>query len=353
VAVIGGGIEGIICGTVLRNDGHSVTVLEASSELAVDASTTNEQRQQSPPLHTMTHPDFPVDATTLDNGGLQSYYKDCADHFGLKNIKLNTKVVEMKEKNGGWLLTYETASTPQQSNEYFDYVVVADSHASDAHVYTPASPPCCYNRLFCQWLPPFVASVLVLAKWLQELWNQLSMGFDMLFATSPKDFVLGVPLKESMKQYAAALPTYLPTMHHHEFLPSLSSEHLSSSLYRGMISHDIPRVAFLSHHPQKNASTTTHAYLASIWLSTMLYEEMDISSHQELRGTSHYSNYFQYSDLLMKDLGLNPNRKGNILEEWLAEYTPKDYRGLLHQVQERRRIAQQEGWAVPLTPITI
>ena len=39
----------------------------------------------------------------------------------------------------------------------------------------------------------------------------------------------------------------------------------------------------------------------------------------------------KYLDTLMKDLGLNPNRKSNVLAEMFAPYRPSDYCGLLDE----------------------
>lgn len=39
----------------------------------------------------------------------------------------------------------------------------------------------------------------------------------------------------------------------------------------------------------------------------------------------------KYLDTLMKDLGLNPYRKSNILAELFVRYRPSDYRGLLDE----------------------
>ena len=44
----------------------------------------------------------------------------------------------------------------------------------------------------------------------------------------------------------------------------------------------------------------------------------------------------------MKDLGLNPFRKSSVFEEWFVQYKPSDYRTVLDEYRNIRRL-QSEG----------
>lgn len=51
----------------------------------------------------------------------------------------------------------------------------------------------------------------------------------------------------------------------------------------------------------------------------------------------------QYIDTLMKDLGLNPNRKKNVLEEWFVRYKPSDYNGLIDEYRAAHKQVMGTG----------
>lgn len=42
--------------------------------------------------------------------------------------------------------------------------------------------------------------------------------------------------------------------------------------------------------------------------------------------------FMPYFDTLLKDLGLETQRKGSWLEEWWGTYTPRDYRGIVQEL---------------------
>jgi hypothetical protein len=119
-----------------------------------------------------------------------------------------------------------------------------------------------------------------------------------------------------------------------------------------MIIPHLPGVALID---QLMNETTSSTYLASIWLSAMLYEEMILpSEEQQQRESIHRQsskNIFRFNDLIMQDLDLDPMRKGSYIGEVFGSYSPKDYKGTLGQIQSRRKLSEQEGWSVPLTPI--
>mmetsp|Transcript_15048 Transcript_15048/g.28194 ORF Transcript_15048/g.28194 Transcript_15048/m.28194 type:complete len:407 (+) Transcript_15048:88-1308(+) len=342
VAVIGGGAHGILCASVLKKDGHQVTVLEESSSVGGFDHVHPENE----------HPDFPLDDEPFD------YFEQCVDHFGL-NVKLCTHVEQMKEKFGGWVVTTSTSSPPlhkqQNNDEYFDFVVIATHTRQDT---VPKSvdnigPP---TRFRYQYLLPC----------LQRL-EMLAVAFLGLISYLLKQLRLGSAIMETFSRcsdHSMQKPSARSTTFYH-FLPLQHQEKLSEDLtplYRRLISPDVPNVAFVG---QERSCTASRTYLSSIWLSTFLYGEMSVPSKNEQRemiqrklcndkGTREEmsgTNIFHYNDMIMQDLGLDRNRKGGLFGELFGRYTPADYRGLLGQIQYRRQIAQQEGWAVPLTPV--
>jgi hypothetical protein len=146
---------------------------------------------------------------------------------------------------------------------------------------------------------------------------------------------------------------------------------------------------------------TIRSYLSGIWLSTMLYGEMRLPSSQlQRREPLHHSfTSSTYNDLLLRDLGINPPNNPNpkliqqqqqfgtrsinsnnnsnsneiirggtriigftigllyyyCLYNYPSNNKGKDYcyyyRGILQEIQMRRKIAQKEGWAMPLVPV--
>merc|ERR1712232_167124 len=83
----------------------------------------------------------------------------------------------------------------------------------------------------------------------------------------------------------------------------------NTSLYRGMISPDTPKAAFLPTNASEkeddddedNVGAVAQAcYLRSVWLSTMLYDEMKLPSHREGR-----QGHGNSEELLLRDLGLD------------------------------------------------
>jgi hypothetical protein len=311
VAVIGANASSIVCASTLRQDGHQVAVL-APSELETSCS------------EHQCHPDYPFTEHQTDHPQYWNYLQACTDLFGL-TVKRNARVSEMTEKYGGWVLTYETdkceASHSHPIDEYFDFVVIAASCSTRTATVTSC-------RFYEQYLMPFLLAM----SWILD---HLNLVLNVLFSR-----------KSSIKA-AATDKKAVPSCH---FLPAKYQQNLQSTpqLFRQMLSPEIPQVAFM---PQQDGAST---YLASIWLSTLFYGEMGVplEGQQSARAPSNIPLYapLRYNDCLMRDLGLDHLRKGSTWEELFGTYTPEDYSDVIRQVQERRRISRQEGWAVPLTP---
>ncbi|KAJ2992429.1 hypothetical protein NUW58_g2172 [Xylaria curta] len=106
-----------------------------------------------------------------------------------------------------------------------------------------------------------------------------------------------------------------------------------------------------------SAFTPLAAELQSLWGATWMLGMRELPSEGEMeieaakfnawtrmryleQGSRHsyfIYDYLPYIDTLMKDLGLKPNRKKNLFEEWFVGYKPSDYNGLL---QEYRSLHQ-------------
>jgi hypothetical protein len=314
VAVVGTNARSMICASTLKQDGHHVTVLASISPVAV-----RDMREHQ------CHPDFSMEEYQNGNANGLNYLQACASHFGV-TLKFDTSVIEMNEKSGGWVLTSHNADSNNLNNEYFDFVVIADMIMEEAS----SRPSAC--RFYEQFLLPVLLVGLI---WGRELlcrvWN---------IVLPPKITPEQPPLDQPNSQMIT--PSY-------EALPAKYRFRSNSKLYRQMISPDIPRAAFLEHPVD-----TSSAYLGSIWLSTLLYDEMDLSSNMisNTSSTKPHQMRLRYNDLLLQDLGLDHLRKKSLWQEYFGTYTSLDYRGILQQVQDRRRIAQWEGWAVPLIPVS-
>jgi hypothetical protein len=155
--------------------------------------------------------------------------------------------------------------------------------------------------------------------------------------------------------------------------PSSSSSPASSSssrphLYRNMISPDVPNLALMvsdrtQEEDEQDDADGGYAYVASIWLSTVLYKEMALPSpeqqRREARTLSVRGEACRLVETLLRDLGLDNvirARRGGVLQrlfgQW-SSYSSSDnnYRGTLRLVQDRRRLAEREGWGVQLYAI--
>lgn len=266
---------GRICGSVLKRDGHRVTVFSPPSSSRASGAAAAHQRQH-----------YAIDSLEEE-----------------EDVRHNARIVKMSfssEKNGnGWTVTWKAEADGEViKSEFFDFVVIA---ASDR-------------------------------------------GCDQL-------------------------PMCFPGQDQEQILSSLSLQ----CLYRNMISPDVPNLALMPSGagPDGGSCHDDYSYVASIWLSTVLYKEMTLPSPQEQRrrvaasarrgGNLHKrEDSFVHVDLLMQDLGLenkNGNASNGIIRRLFGLFYPNteqstgDYGGTLRLVQHRRRLAGQEGWAVQLYPL--
>ena len=132
IAIIGAGISGIICGSVLQENGYEVTLFDNSDRVGgVWGSAYPKARLQNTG-NQYYHPDFPYPLPPdLYPSALQiqDYFQQCAEHFGL-NIKLNARVVDLREigSNRDWILTHENHSTLTRKSEQYSFVIIAHGH---------------------------------------------------------------------------------------------------------------------------------------------------------------------------------------------------------------------------------
>lgn len=121
-------------------------------------------------------------------------------------------------------------------------------------------------------------------------------------------------------------------------------------LYRHIIHPDLPNCAFIGWASTFSNSLTAH--LASLWLVNLLQNKFELPSHAEMqheiqkikawkrgfmplsnsRGSLLQLHMWNYHDELLHDASLEPNRKSNLVAEWLQDYRPSDYRQLVEEV---------------------
>ena len=208
----------------------------------------------------------------------------------------------MKEKFGGWLVITEASTTSQSSSsiheEYFDFVVVVSSNDNMSNL-TSDDVKCPTSR---------IENYLKNMKAIQSIITFMCLCFGWLLKqirlTNTQDKPFQTVENNSQQQKKHSTYNFLPTKYQQVLKDS-------PSLYRGMISPNLPGVAFIDHFMNETTSST---YLASIWLSTMLYEEMILPSEQQQQRESiqqlRQSSIFRFNDLMMQDLDLDPMRKG-------------------------------------------
>jgi hypothetical protein len=134
----------------------------------------------------------------------------------------------------------------------------------------------------------------------------------------------------------------------------LEAEADGVQLYRHLLHPRIPNLGFAGfNHGFMHIPSVE---LGAIWLCACLdgylqlppVEAMEASIEQvrrwkrehihfePSRGLAINTRYQQYNDILLKDLGLNPYRKGaNFLAEFFARYGGKDYRNVLSEYQKQ------------------
>lgn len=181
VAIIGGGVSGIICASVLQQEGHDVQIFEQASQLGGHWIETYPQVRLQNMWSQYCHPDWSEtsdchahdddrgvggeeDADAIFTEFQQSlhefptgrqvlrYWQACARHFQIP-VNFNTRIVELKERagrGGGWTVRSEIYSRsevePEQSipppgsttrEEEFDFVVIAQGQYSRDDIEIP------------------------------------------------------------------------------------------------------------------------------------------------------------------------------------------------------------------------
>jgi len=137
VAIIGGGISGIITAATLQSDGHDCTVFEAMERLggvwAYDSYPGARLQNMGWQYH---HPDLDWPTATIADEHptreqICDYIDYCSQTFDL-NVRLETRVVQLKEvHNGnGWTLVSEKHGVKDQ--EDFDFCIVAQGLYNDS-----------------------------------------------------------------------------------------------------------------------------------------------------------------------------------------------------------------------------
>ena len=122
-------------------------------------------------------------------------------------------------------------------------------------------------------------------------------------------------------------------------------------LYRYILPHKVANLAFIGHTAAiSNISSygLQAEWLARKWTGKLAASaqrpsaesmQQEIEAHKEwarswmpessTRGMNVLLHQTHYHDQLLKDMGLNPHRKSNVLSEYLMPYEPADYDGIM------------------------
>jgi len=139
-----------------------------------------------------------------------------------------------------------------------------------------------------------------------------------------------------------------------------------AQLYRHLLHPRIPRLAFAGQN--HGFLHVPGIELAMLWLSAHLRGDLRLPPVDEMeqrmgeirrwkeenilfepsRGGAVSTRFQQYFDVLLGDLGLPHERKGNPLSEVLAPYGPSDYAGILDEY-----IRSREGATTPRDPLPL
>lgn len=123
-------------------------------------------------------------------------------------------------------------------------------------------------------------------------------------------------------------------------------------LYRHIIHPDLDNCAFIGWASTFSNSLTAH--LASVWLVHWLKGTFNLPDRAAMdaeiqqmkawkrgfmplspaRGALLQLHMWHYHDELLRDAGIDPNRKSNVFAEWLQDYRPSDYRTLIQELSE-------------------
>ena len=138
VAVIGGGVSGLVATKIFKERGHEVTSFERSHDIGgvweISRSYPDVQTQSPKDLYCYTDHPMPDDYPEWPKGTqVHEYLHDYAiKHDLMKNYRLNCNILKMTKTmfgKGGWVLTIE--SNGKTTSEFFQFVVVCTGQFSD------------------------------------------------------------------------------------------------------------------------------------------------------------------------------------------------------------------------------
>jgi cation diffusion facilitator CzcD-associated flavoprotein CzcO len=131
IAVIGAGISGIAAASVLKKNGFIPTVFEKHEKIGGVWATAypDVHLQNIFPQYHLSDFDWSFKPDLHPTGAqIMRYLTEAVDHLGL-DIRLQHKVVEMRETSGGWLLRYENQAGFHE--EHFAFVLLAAGQYTD------------------------------------------------------------------------------------------------------------------------------------------------------------------------------------------------------------------------------
>lgn len=132
IAVIGGGIAGLVTAKTLRQFGHDVVVFEKEKEVGgVWASSRRYPGLTTQnPRETYAFADFPMPSSYPEwptGRQMQAYLAAYVDHFGIGDaIRLDTQVLHVERAGARWRVAVRNLGTGAESDDLFDYVVVCN-----------------------------------------------------------------------------------------------------------------------------------------------------------------------------------------------------------------------------------
>jgi dimethylaniline monooxygenase (N-oxide forming) len=136
----------------------------------------------------------------------------------------------------------------------------------------------------------------------------------------------------------------------YDFLPDVFKTTLEDDgvyLYRHIVHPKLSNMAFIGRAATFSNSLTSH--LAAVWLVNLLKGKFQLPDHAAMlaeidaikawkrsfmpaissRATVIKLHMWNYHDELLRDAGIDPQRKKNWLSEWFSHYRPADYREVL------------------------
>lgn len=146
-----------------------------------------------------------------------------------------------------------------------------------------------------------------------------------------------------------ALP-FLPEPARTEF----ATEPDGAQLYRHMLHPDLPNLAFAGFN--HNTLHITSAEIAATWIAAVLRGDIVLPGREAMeKSIAHIrdwkrantvfeptraywvgQHFHNYLDVLLMELGVEPNRKKNKLKHWFDHHTPADYAGVADEYERVR-----------------